>query len=219
VNEHEAEPVRGLPARLPAGETILWQGSPLAWPLARRAFHIGNLAIYFVALEIWHIARLSLGGDHWRRWGQSALWMTGMSTAAILLLIFLAWLISRTTVYTLTNRRLVIRFGVALPMTINLPFTVIDVAGLRAYGDGSGDIPLSLVVGERISFPVLWPHVRPWRLSRAEPMLRSVPDAVRVARILAQALAAALPAQLMPDRGERVAAILAGLRPPASIAV
>jgi Bacterial PH domain len=217
MNEHETEPVRGLPERLPAGETILWQGSPVAWLLARRAFHIGNLAIYFAVLEIWHIARLPLGADYWERTGLSTLWMTGMGVAAILLLIALAWLISRTTVYTITSQRLVIRFGVALPMTINLPFAAIDSAGLRVYG-GGGDILMSLVSGQHISFPVLWPHVRPWRLRRAEPMLRSVPQAARVARILAQALAAALPAQAMADRSEPVAARQAGLRSSASIA-
>ena len=33
----------------------------------------------------------------------------------------------------------------------------------------------------------LWPHARPWRVSRPEPMLRCVPDAAGVAQLLSQA--------------------------------
>ena len=218
MNEHETEPVRGLPQRLPAGETLLWQGAPLAWSLARRGFHVVDLTIYFLVLEIWHLTRLPSGGGQLDQVALAALWMTGMGAAAILLLIAVAWLIARTTVYTITSRRLVIRFGVALPMTVNLPFSVIDAAGLRVYRDGSGDIPLALAGGERISFPVLWPHVRPWRLTRAEPMLRCVPQAEHLSRVLAQALAAAIPAQQTLASGETGATAHAGLRPAASIA-
>ncbi|MGA2129178.1 MAG: PH domain-containing protein, partial [Xanthobacteraceae bacterium] len=35
---------------------------------------------------------------------------------------------------------------------------------------------------------VLWPHVRPWHVARPQPMLRAVPDALRVAETLARAM-------------------------------
>ena len=38
VPEHEFEPVHGLPEKLPAGEKILWQGSPDWKTLANEAF-------------------------------------------------------------------------------------------------------------------------------------------------------------------------------------
>lgn len=218
MNEHETEPVRGLPARLPAGETVLWQGSPSAWSMARRAFHIGDLALYFAVLQCWHLARLPAGADHWRRCAQSALWMTGISAAALLLLVLLAWLISRTTIYTITSRRMVLRFGVALPMTINIPFSLIEAAGLRVYRDGSGEIPLSLAAPASVSFPVMWPHVRPWRLRRTEPMLRCIPRAEQVGQILAQALATAQPGSSAADRSAPLGASPEDLRAPASVA-
>ena len=49
-HEHEFEPQYGLPERLPAGENILWQGSPDFVTLARRVFHIRTLALYFALL-------------------------------------------------------------------------------------------------------------------------------------------------------------------------
>ena len=56
ITEYETEPVRGLPAPLPAGETLLWQGGPAWWPLARSAFHFNKIAIYFGLMIAWRIA-------------------------------------------------------------------------------------------------------------------------------------------------------------------
>ncbi|EHP92042.1 photosynthetic complex putative assembly protein PuhB, partial [Methylorubrum extorquens] len=110
--------------------------------------------------------------------------------AALGLLSFLAWLVHRTTVYTLTDRRMVLHVGIALPITLNLPLTRIESADLRLFSDGTGDIPLRLPPGERVAYLHLWPHARPWRVSRPEPMLRSVPEARSVVALLAPALAA-----------------------------
>jgi hypothetical protein len=44
-----------------------------------------------------------------------------------------------------------------------------------------------LLPPDRIALLHLWPHARPWRVSRPEPMLRCVPDAAAVARLLTQA--------------------------------
>ena len=62
--------------------------------------------------------------------------------------------------------------------------------------------------GDKVAYLLLWPHARPWRLSKPEPMLRAVPDAARVAAILARALAAAASqpvraATLQPSSAER----------------
>jgi hypothetical protein len=56
MNEFEHEPVRGLPEKLPAGERILWQGTPSWRALAIRAFHARKVALYFAALVVWRLA-------------------------------------------------------------------------------------------------------------------------------------------------------------------
>ena len=48
----------------------------------------------------------------------------------------------RTSVYTVTDRRVVLRIGVALTASLNLPFRQIEQASVRLHADGSGDIPL-----------------------------------------------------------------------------
>jgi hypothetical protein len=189
VIEHEAEPIRGLPERLPKGETILWQGAPGWWSLALRALHVRLVLFYFAGLFVW-----SVGMGVWdgAALGESilvALRLLPVALVAVGFLSFYAWLVQRTTVYTITNKRVVMRFGTALPMALNLPFAKIESAALKLHGDGTGDIPLTLMPSEKASYYLLWPHARPWRVSKAEPMLRAVPDAAHASRVLAQALA------------------------------
>jgi hypothetical protein len=82
------------------------------------------------------------------------------------------------------------RFGIALPMTIQIPFSKIDAASLNLWSDGTGDVALSLQANQRIAYLVTWPHVRPWKFTRSQPALRAIPDAAAVAQILGRALAA-----------------------------
>ena len=188
LGEYEYEPVPGLPQRLPQHERILWQGSPNWQTLARRAFHVRKLAAYFAALLVWRVASALVDGETQTIAELSALWVIVLAAISIGLFTGVSWLIARTTVYTITNRRVVMRFGIALPMTFNLPFTTIQGAALRRYSNGCGDIPLALAGNDRIAYPVLWPHARPWQFTNPQPMLRAIEGADRVARILVDAV-------------------------------
>lgn len=206
MREYEAEPIRGLPELLPPGEELLWQGAPRWGALALRAFHARKVALYFLLLVIWRVADLMADGQSLGAAALAALWLVLLGAAAVGLLVLLAWLMARGTVYSITSQRLVLRFGIAIQMVMNLPFGKIGSVDLKPYQDGTGDICLSLTGKERVSYVVLWPHVRPWRFVLAQPMLRVVPDAARVAEVLGQALAAASlpasqssPAQSMAD--------------------
>ena len=99
----------------------------------------------------------------------------------------LAWLTARTTAYTLTDQRIVMRIGIVLTLTFNLPLKRIETAGLLLTGKGFGDIPLALSGGDRIGWLNLWPHARPWRLAKPEPMLRCIADAQALATMLQKA--------------------------------
>lgn len=188
VLEHGPEPVRGLPEPLPPGERILWQGGPAFRSLALRAFHLREVALYFVLLAAWKLVAGLADGAGWLAAGTDAAGVVvpaGLATAVLLLL---ARLYARSTVFTITDRRVVIRFGVALPMAVNLPFCRIEDAALKLHRDGTGDLPLAMGGPDRLAWLHLWPFVRPWRLTRPEPMLRAVPDAGAVASILRRAL-------------------------------
>lgn len=192
MREYASEPVRGLPESLPDGEHILWQGSPKWTALAKRALHVRGIAIYFGLLAAWFAGAAILEGTSVWAAAWSAARVVPGAAVSLALLATLAFFLARAAVYTITNRRLVMRFGIALPMVLNIPFSQIKSADLKAYRDGTGDIPLKVSSPKRQSMVVLWPHVRPWRTVEPEPMLRCVPDARRVADILATALRAEL---------------------------
>jgi hypothetical protein len=190
LSEFDFEPVRGLPAPLPEGETLLWQGNPEWRALALRAFHVGHVALYFALLGVWALLT-AWGGAGLAAALASAMWVPAMAAAAIGLLCVLAWLSARTTVYTITDRRILLRIGIALPIIINVPFRAIESVGLRRHRDGTGDLPVALSRGYRLAFMVLWPHARPWFVRNPQPMLRCIAEPERIGRLLAEAISAA----------------------------
>lgn len=205
IKEHDYEPVWGLPEKLPEGETILWQGRPDRRAFARRALHLPGLAAYFGVLVAARMVSVLMAGASLPMTLLDALWFVVPSVVVILLGLAFAWGVTRTTAYTITNRRVVMRFGIALSMTVNLPFALVHSAAAKVHADGSGDISLALLKPHRVSFLFFWPHVRPWHLGRPQPALRGVADAAGVAQILARALAgyAALPVQPVPANAGR----------------
>ena len=185
-HEHEFEPEFGLPEPLPLGETILWQGAPDFKALAVRVFHLRKLAWYFLALIVMRVSYLyatSLTGFELL---MALIWPVALATVGLASVACLAWLTARTTAYTLTDRRVVMRIGIVLTLTFNLPLRTIEAAGLRVDADGSGDIPLRLGQGDRIAWLQLWPHVRPWMVTHPQPSLRCVPNVRDVAALMAK---------------------------------
>ena len=190
-SEHDSEPVRGLPAPLPAGETLLWQGSPRWWPLALDAYRVRALAVYFAVVVAARGVWLLSEGASLTAAAAGCIGPAVFSLVCLALLTGIAALAARGTVYTVTSRRVVIRQGIALSSTLNLPFTVLRSADLRGRSDGSGDIALDPLPGQRVSYLWMWPHVRPWQWTRPQPMLRNLPDVEAVGSLLARAFAAA----------------------------
>jgi hypothetical protein len=198
VREHDIEPIRGLPGDLPPGEAILWQGAPDARVFARSALGVRWIGGYFALLVGWAmVAGTPLG----------ALITAGFGLLAVGLAYGFALLVARSTVYTITNRRVVLRIGVALSKCINLPLVKLSGADQRNLGAGFGDIALTLQGQSMLGYAMLWPHARPFRFAAPQPMLRALPDAANVAGILAKATAAIVPVQ---QRSETAAAPTAG---------
>ncbi len=189
TGEHEFEAVHGLPEALPAGETLLWQGSPDWKALAVDALHLRKVAIYFGVLLIWRGASASADGAAPLDALSAAAGLLPVALLGLGLLATIAWLTARASVYTLTDKRVVLRLGVVLSVTFNLPYSTIESAGLHLKRDGHGDITLALAGEDRIAWLHLWPHARPWHLRRTQPMLRALPQAEHVAALLAEALA------------------------------
>ena len=190
AGEYDFEPVPGLPEELPDGETLIWQGAPTWRAVALHVLHVRKLAIYFAVMLTLRLVWLA--GEGRLQFGELS-GTANLALAALFalgLLLFLARLIAKTTLYTITSRRVVMRIGVALPMTLNLPFIKLKSADLRVNSDGTGDIIMQLGRNERLSYVVLWPHLKMRRVLNAKPALRSLADPVTAARHFSQAIAA-----------------------------
>jgi hypothetical protein len=145
---------------------------------------------YFFILALWEVLSAAMqGGEFVAALGAAAVILLG-GGVAIAILALLAKIVARSSVYSITSRRLVLRVGVALPITINIPFVAIAGAYLRNRKDSSGDIVLELLPSHRISWIALWPHCCGWSLGRPKPMLRGVANVAEVAKILGDAVAA-----------------------------
>ena len=192
-HEHEFEAAPGLPEALPVGEKILWQGAPDWRQLAVHAFHVRKLALYFAlmiglqGMVIWHQpADLILA---------SLMTSTMLALTAVGILTSIAWFASHTCLYTLTNKRLVMRVGIVLTMTFNLPLIRLAGAALKPRGRGCGDIALRIKEPDRIAYLPLWPHARAWQLKNPQPSLRCVAHASEVSEKIVQAWRAAKPGE------------------------
>ena len=187
-NAHDLNPLPpGLPARLPKGEEILWQGKPDWWRLSLEAFGVKWIAVWVLLAFLWRMVLLTES----QSWGLAAFGASPILVLGIFgmgLFALMGYAQARGAHYTITNKRVVMKVGAALSITLNIPFQHIESAGLSAKRNGTGTIALQTKRDQlRLSYLMLWPHVRPWHLRVAEPCLRCIPDAARVAAILAEA--------------------------------
>ena len=189
IPEHDGEPLPGLPEALPAGETMLWQGRPEPAGFATRALGLRGLSLYFGGLLLLQAGiGFAQGGGLVQVGGGLAISATiGLVCLGLLRLIGRA--AARATIYTITDKRVVLRVGIALPMIINLPFAVIGSVARAAQPDGTEDVVLSVVKPAHVSWVALWPHVRLGSILRPQPVLRALPQAAGAAQLLARALA------------------------------
>lgn len=173
----------GVDEPLPAGEEILWSGSPDAGAVARHVLHLRVWAGYMTVLAV--VVGVSAASS--LPVADVARVMVLPLLLAVVLLATVAWfarLVARTSEYVVTTRRVVLRIGVAFPMVINIPLRLVQEAGLRTFADGTGEVRLVLSPEVKLAYIALWPHVDTLRgLSQPRPKLRglTVPDAVGAA--------------------------------------
>jgi hypothetical protein len=185
--DYNFEPQPGLPAPLPVGEELLWQGSPDSATLAREAFKANWVLGYLLVLAVWRASiAFSDGG-----FGLSVavfLPYLVLALGAYALVRLLARASAKAAIYSITTHRVILRIGAALQVTWTVPFTKVAAATLATRPmTGTGTIALELVDGQNISYLALWPHLRPGFARKVQPAFRCIPDAARVARILSDA--------------------------------
>ena len=196
-SEHDNEPVRGLPSALPSGEYVLWQGAPSWRSLALHAYRVKLLAGYFALIVLARGAYLLSEGGSLLEALRGCMGPAIFSMLCLAIVTGIARLAAKSTIYTVTTRRLVIRQGIALSSTINLPFKAIESAQILMRNDGTGDISLTVDREQRVSYLWLWPHVRLGYITRPQPCLRSLPNPAYAGEILGRAYADHTPGTML----------------------
>ena len=185
-HEHEFEAALGLPEDLPRNEYIVWQGRPEWRQLAIEAFHVRKIAIYFAVMVVWQWISLlesnAAGMDMLKQLGTSI----GLALLALAVLSWSAYWSAQATMYTLTNKRIIMRIGIVLSLTFNLPLKKITACDLQLLSKQTGNIALGIATDSPIGWLNLWPHVRAWRVASPQPTLRCVPQAESLAKKVLQ---------------------------------
>jgi len=204
-NDFAFEPQEGLPERLPQSEIMLWQGRPSAWALFRDVYGLRWIAGYFAVVVVWRAAAGWLDGGFAHTLAMSIPYMI-LGGLALAITGAMAWVAARSTVYSVTTARVVMRIGAALTVTLNLPYRQIGSAALDLRRDGTGTIAFETLGETRFSYLMLWPHLRPWRAARTQPALRCIPDAARVATLITEAAEARMNEPVLGAIGSAVPA-------------
>ena len=183
-------PNPGLPGPLPENENIIWQGAPNWRNFARSVFYTRIVGSYFGIVMLGLVGISIFDGGSFGDSIQVAIPVLFFALITVGILSILAWVGARATIYTVTNRRVVMRIGAAFSKSVDIPFKVIDSVQLKSAPAGSGNISIKLKSGNSIPYFFLWPHARPWRFRDAEPMLRAIDDVEFTAKILVEQLEA-----------------------------
>lgn len=181
ATEFDEKAYAGLPGPLPAGEHIVWQGRPAARAIARDKLKTRWIGGYFALMLVWLLAT----GFYFERAAVDvaiSLMIMALAGGVVLgLARWFAWGVHKTSLYTITTRRVVMRFGIALPKAFNLPFAQIESVDVRADKNGNGDIALRFKPDIRLNWFIFWPHVRGLRMGRMEPQMIGIEDVADVA--------------------------------------
>ena len=184
THEHEFEAAPGLPEPLPPGEKILWQGAPRWSVLSVHAFHLRKIGIYFLCMIGLQWFYLVNDAETSREVFNALVKSLLTAGLGLSMLGVVAWFSTKTTLYSITDKRVIMRIGIVLTLTFNLPYKRIASASIKNYQGGSGDIALSLYPSDRIAWLHLWPHARPWKVEQPEPALRCIAQVDNVSGIL-----------------------------------
>ncbi len=183
----------GLPDHLPDGENLIWQGRPDWKRLAIDAFHVRKVVIYFGLLLVGQGAWKLANGASLFEALQPVPKVAGLGIVACSILLAFAYAIARTTHYTLTSKRVLMKVGIALPVIVNLPLRQIDGVSFAATGNDCGTICFKTGGDVRLAYMLLWPHTKPWHFMKPQPSFRDIPDVEAVASRFAFTLGGQLP--------------------------
>ena len=202
-----------LAESLPDGEVLIWQGRSEAHAIAIRGMYLWYVVAYLLGLVVLRTGYLILGDASISEWSALLAWQLLASLFIVGVIVGLSVLYAKTTIYSLTNRRLILRTGAAVPIHVNFPLEQIASADLKVFSDGTGDIALRLENSDKLYWLLLWPNVRSWWIRPLQPLLRGLRDFELAASALAGAASAESAVSLGQFKREYQDVSVVGLAP------
>jgi len=168
---------------IPNGESILWKGRPSLWGFSWNLFGLKWITLYLSMLSIVSVARF-FASDFYTAFYVDFLPFFLSGIFASIILIGLAAIQAYSTVYIITENRVIIKTGAALSFLISMPFKKIKEVNLQKRGASIGTISFELFSKKRVPYISCWPSVRPWKFKKTQPAFSCVRSVDEVATIL-----------------------------------
>ena len=168
---------------IPNGESILWKGRPSLWGFSWNLFGLKWITLYLSILSIVSVARF-FASDFYTAFYVDFLPFFLSGIFASIILIGLAATQTYSTVYIITENRVIIKTGAALSFLISMPFKKIKEVNLQKRGASIGTISVELLSEKRVPYISCWPSVRPWKFKRTQPAFSCIGSVDEVATIL-----------------------------------
>ena len=168
---------------IPNGESILWKGRPSLWGFSWNLFGLKWITLYLSILSIVSVARF-FASDFYTAFYVDFLPFFLSGIFASIILIGLAATQTYSTVYIITENRVIIKTGAALSFLISMPFKKIKEVNLQKRGASIGTISFELLSEKRVPYISCWPSVRPWKFKRTQPAFSCIGSVDKVATIL-----------------------------------
>ena len=168
---------------IPNGESILWKGRPSLWGFSWNLFGLKWITLYLSMLSIVSVARF-FASDFYTAFYVDFLPFFLSGIFASIILIGLSATQTYSTVYIITENRVIIKTGAALSFLISMPFKKIKEVNLQKRGASIGTISFELLSEKRVPYISCWPSVRPWKFKRTQPAFSCIGSVDEVATIL-----------------------------------
>ena len=184
--EHSQSLPSDVVSAIPPEEKVLWSGRPEWKALAYHSFGLKYLVFYLIFAALYCLAELD-GAIVFGLLLTKFLPYCFSGILAGLVLTGLAYFQALNTAYVVTEKRIVIRSGVALVFLLNAPFKKISSIDKQILKNSLGNFSFTTNSKRRIPFLSCWPSVKPWSFIEPKPAFKCIANADKIEEIILNA--------------------------------
>jgi hypothetical protein len=170
---------------IPLEEKIYWTGKPNWKSFGYHAFGIKYFLIYFFVCALYAVSQIESSFSFERLLINYTPYLVS-GTLAAMIIFLLAYFSARHTCYVITEKRIVIRTGVALVFLLNMPFKNILSIDMKVLAQGRGNLTFKVRSKKRIPFFSCWPSVKAGVFLEPVPAFRSIMDIEKVGQTISE---------------------------------